>query len=88
MWMMREVAPAGAGPAFAAPRRRDGMPRRIVASMRALPLSRADIVAYLTDNISFAPDETMQRGMRLYFELAYKQGLIDSLKPLRFSTRE
>lgn len=55
---------------------------------KLLPLSRADIVAYLTDNISFTPDETMQRGMGLYFELAYKEGLIDSLKPLRFSAGE
>lgn len=52
---------------------------------KLLPLSRADIVGYLTDNISFTPDETMLQGMRLYFELAYKHGLIEVVKPLRFS---
>lgn len=52
---------------------------------KLLPLSRADIVGYLTDNISFTPDETMLQGMRLYFELAYKHGLIEAVKPLRFS---
>ena len=53
-----------------------------------LPLSREDIVGYLTDNISFTPDEPMLRGMRLYFELAYKHGLIEAVKPLRFSAGE
>src|SRR5687768_8237784 len=55
---------------------------------KLLPLSRADIVAYLTDNISFTPDKTMLQGMRLYFELAYKHGLIEAVKPLRFSAGE
>ena len=52
---------------------------------KRLPLSRSDIVSYLTDNISFTPNATMQQGMGLYFELAHKHKLIDSLKPLRFS---
>ncbi len=52
---------------------------------KLLQLSRTDIVNYLTDNISFTPDETMQQGMGLYFELAYKHGLIEAVKPLRFS---
>jgi chorismate dehydratase len=50
-----------------------------------LSLSRQDIIEYLTDNISFAPDTSMDNGMRLYFELAYKHGLIQQVKPLRFS---
>jgi hypothetical protein len=39
---------------------------------------------YLTENIVFNVDESMERGLRLYFELAYKHGLIDSVKPLKF----
>lgn len=91
MWMMRDVAAAGAERLDFISARDEGLAclDEIVAYYeKLLPLSRADIVAYLTDNISFTPDETMQRGMGLYFELAYKQGLIDSLKPLRFSARE
>ena len=53
-----------------------------------LSLSRAEILEYLTKNISFAPDEMMQQGLRLYFELACKHGLIDKVKPLRYSTLE
>lgn len=55
---------------------------------KLLPLARADIVGYLTGNISFTPDETMLQGMRFYFELAYKHGLIEAVKPLRFSAGE
>ena len=53
---------------------------------KLLPLSRTEIVNYLTDNISFTPDATMQQGMGLYFELAYKHGLIEAVKPLRFNS--
>jgi len=54
---------------------------------KLLALSRADITEYLTVNISFTPEEAMQAGMALYFELAHKHGLIDAVKPLRFSVR-
>ncbi len=39
---------------------------------------------YLTENIVFRVDESMERGLRLYFELAFKHGLIERVKPLRF----
>ena len=52
---------------------------------KLLSLSRADIFAYLKDNITFTPNEMMQQGMQLYFDLAHKHGLINSMKPLRFS---
>lgn len=51
---------------------------------KLLSLSRADIIEYLTDNISFEPDESMEQGMSLYFELAHKHRLIEEVKPLRF----
>jgi predicted solute-binding protein len=44
----------------------------------------SELRKYLTQNISFALDESMQQGLRLYFELAAKHGLIESVKPLRF----
>ena len=51
---------------------------------KLLELSREDIFEYLTDNISFTPDESMEQGMRLYFRLAHKHELIEAVKPLRF----
>jgi hypothetical protein len=39
---------------------------------------------YLTENIVFKVDESMERGLRLYFELAYKHKLIEQMKPLTF----
>ena len=49
-----------------------------------LPLPRDEIRKYLTDNITFHVDGTLEQGMRLYFELAQKHGLIADNKPLRF----
>jgi chorismate dehydratase len=49
-----------------------------------LPLPREEIRKYLTDNITFHVDESLEKGMRLYFELAQKHGLIEDNKPLQF----
>lgn len=47
-----------------------------------IPLSREEFKKYLSENISFSIDENMRKGLRLYFELAYKHKLIPQLKPL------
>jgi hypothetical protein len=39
---------------------------------------------YLIENIVFRVDDSMRRGLELYFELAFKHGLIETVKPLRF----
>jgi len=39
---------------------------------------------YLSSNISYSPDESMQKGMKLYFELAHKNRLIESVRPPEF----
>lgn len=39
---------------------------------------------YLTLNIAYSPDETMERGMGLFFDLAAKNGLITGNRPLEF----
>jgi chorismate dehydratase len=49
-----------------------------------LPLSQNEIRDYLTRNISYEPDESMLGGMRLYFELAHKHGLVPQNKELIF----
>jgi chorismate dehydratase len=43
-----------------------------------------DLKRYLTENIVYQIDKTMQRGLQLYYELAHKHGLIERLKPLRY----
>src|ERR1051325_5186459 len=49
-----------------------------------LGLSPAEIRTYLTENITFQMDEKMEGGLKLYFELAHKHGLIDQVKSLTF----
>lgn len=48
-------------------------------------LSRDELKRYLTENISYKIDDTMQHGMELYFKLATKHGLISENKPLVFA---
>jgi chorismate dehydratase len=50
-----------------------------------LKLPVEELEGYLLHNISYSLDDEMTEGMKLYFELALKHGLIDSLKPLRFA---
>lgn len=43
-----------------------------------------DLRKYLTENIVYRIDDSMQRGLELYFELAHKHRLIEQVKPLRY----
>jgi len=57
----------------------------IIANYRTeIPLDREDFKSYLTENISYAIDDSMQKGLSLYFDLAHRHGLIENRKPLRF----
>jgi chorismate dehydratase len=49
-----------------------------------IPMPVAELRKYLTENIVFRVDNSMEQGLRLYFELAAKHGLIETVKPLRF----
>ena len=49
-----------------------------------ISLSREDFRRYLAENISYSIDDSMQKGLELYFELAQKHGLIEKKKPLVF----
>lgn len=44
--------------------------------------TRADLVRYLTENISFELDEGMHAGLELFFRLAHKHGVTRELRPL------
>ena len=87
MWMIRDEAPAAAQSLDFVSARDEGLRclDQIVDHYETrLSLARAAIVEYLVKNISFAPDAAMTAGLSLYFELAHKLGLIETVKPLQF----
>jgi len=57
----------------------------IVANYQTdINLPREDFKKYLSENISYTIDDSMRRGLELYFRLAHKHELVETLKPLRF----
>ncbi len=57
----------------------------IVANYQSeISLERADFIEYLSQNISYTVDDSMRKGLALYYELAHKHRLIENQKPLRF----
>ncbi len=82
MWMTRRESAID----FAAARD-EGLAHidEIVANYAAeIGLAPDEMRTYLGQNISYSIDESMRRGMALYFELAYKSGLLRENKPLAF----
>lgn len=49
-----------------------------------IPLPRNEFRSYLSQNISYSIDESMQNGMKLFFELAQKNGFCEENSVLRF----
>ena len=87
MWMVRDDAIEHARKVDFAGARDEGVAHieEIVRSYQdKIPMRVEELRNYLTENIVFNVDESMERGLRLYFELAFKHGLIDSVKSLRF----
>jgi len=87
MWMIRTAEPEIARKANFAAARDEGLANKsaIIAQYHGLlALPKSEIDSYLTDNITFTPDESMLAGLRLYFELAHKHKLIPDLKPVSF----
>jgi chorismate dehydratase len=82
MWMTRKES---CGIDFATARD-EGLEHieEIAANYGHLGLTAGDMREYLSDNISYTPDDAMERGMKLYFELAHKNGLIAANRPLEF----
>ena len=50
-----------------------------------IDLPREDFKKYLSEDISYTIDDSMQNGLELYFELAHKYKLTENLRPLRFT---
>jgi chorismate dehydratase len=87
MWMVRDEAVARAREVDFAGARDEGVAHieKIVQSYQdKIPMRVEELRNYLTQNIVFKVDESMERGVRLYFELAFKHKLIERVKPLRF----
>jgi chorismate dehydratase len=87
MWMIADQAVEKARTVDFAGARDEGVAHieEIVESYRSkIPMPVQELRKYLTENIVFRVDDSMEQGLRLYFELASKHGLTDSVKPLRF----
>lgn len=84
MWMTRhEQCPID----FAAARDEGlGHIGEIVANYSSeIALTHEEMTEYLSENISYFIDESMQKGLELYLELAEKHGLINGRKELIFT---
>ena len=74
MWMTRRDA----SPIDFAAARDEGTAHieEIISNYQSdIGIGREEMRRYLSENISYSPDESMQAGMELYFELASKHGL-------------
>jgi len=49
-----------------------------------ITLPREDFKKYLSENISYSIDDSMEKGLELYFKLAHKNGLCENDQALRF----
>lgn len=49
-----------------------------------ISLGREDFKNYLSENISYSIDDSMRKGLKLYYKLAEKHKLIEKNKPLQF----
>jgi chorismate dehydratase len=89
MWMARADAVEAIRKVDFAGARDEGLEQieRIITQYESqVPLSPEEIREYLTTNVTFQVDESLERGMRLYFELARKHRLIENNKELQFIT--
>lgn len=87
MWMIRDEAVERARNVDFPGARDEGVAHleEIVTSYKdRIPMPVEELRNYLTENIVFNVDESMEKGLRLYFHLAFKHKLIDSVKALQF----
>lgn len=57
----------------------------ITANYKArIAVEREDFKKYLSENISYSISDSMREGLSLYYKLARKHNLIETLKPLSF----
>jgi chorismate dehydratase len=86
MWMAHASAAEAVRRIDFAGARDEGLARleEIVAEYeRELNLPRAELRAYLTENICFDLNEEMRAGLELFFKLAHRHKLIPAVRPLQ-----
>jgi chorismate dehydratase len=82
MWMVRNEAAEQAKQIDFAAARSEGVAhiQDIVDDFQSrIPLSRDQLVSYLTDSISYDLDDQLSGGLNLYFQLAQKHGLVENV---------
>jgi len=87
MWMARQESVEKIGRVDFAAARDEGLAHLDEISAEYKPqlgLSDDEIKSYLTENIAFRMDEGMEKGLKLYFELAVKHKLIEADRPVEF----
>lgn len=86
-WAVRSDSTAWPGGVDFLAAKREGIEHiEEIASLYAarLGLVREDLIAYLTENISYDLDEASLEGLRLYYTLARDCGLIEEVRDLVF----
>ena len=86
MWMVRDTAAERCVRIDFAGARDEGIARREEIIDHYLPLlglTRAVLEQYLKENICFGLDEELRAGLDLFFRLAHKHDLLNTLKPLK-----
>ena len=89
VWMVREGTGAVASEIDFAGARDEGLAsaEEIAAAYeKELRLPRAELLSYLRENICYTLDAEMLEGLQLYYRLAARHGLTDSVRPLKFVT--
>jgi len=87
MWMANAENSDAVGQIDFAAARDEGLKHlnEIIANYETeVPLARDDFKKYLSENIAYSIDDSMQNGLSLFFDLAHKHNLIERLKSLRF----
>lgn len=89
VWMTRGGGGGAAGRVDFAAARDEGLAHleEIAAQYeKTLGRPRAELLTYLRENICFEPDEELSAGLRLFYELAHRHGIIERVRPLRTTT--
>jgi chorismate dehydratase len=87
MWMANEEKVNNAKLIDFASARNEGLAHldEIISNYESeITLPREDFTKYLSENISYSIDDSMQKGLELYFKLAHQNGLCENNKNLTF----
>ena len=84
MWMARANKSETAHLIDFAAARDEGLAHLEDIAGRQNLLSAKEVRDYLTRNIAFQMDDDMKKGLQLYFELANKNGLTETIRPPKF----